>query len=121
MAKWPGKDKDGNRQWLSDEEFKRRGEQMRNEYAAIAALSFYNSLIRENPQLRRACSYRYSLNNTIDAWKMEYVPIGDPPRNAAQSNIIHQLHRLVGSNKGIIYRRSCLETRLHWGRKTYVI
>lgn len=50
MAKWPGKDKDGNRQWLSDEEFKRRGEQTRNEYAAYAAIaalsSYYNSMIR---------------------------------------------------------------------------
>ena len=43
--------------------------------------------------------YQYSLNNTIDAWKMEYVPIGDPPRNAVQSNIIHQLHRQWGAIK----------------------
>jgi hypothetical protein len=92
--KWPEKDNDGNRQWLSEDEFKKRGEQMKNEYAAIVALSFYNfnSMIRDNPQLRNACTYRYFLNETIDSWKIDIAGVGHPPRNAAKSNIIHQLH-----------------------------
>jgi hypothetical protein len=89
---WPEKDNEGNQQWLSKDEFKKRGEQKKNEYAAIVALSFYNSMIRGNPQLRNACTYRYFLNETIDAWKMDVAGVGDPPRNAARSNIIHQLH-----------------------------
>ncbi len=85
--------KDGKREWVDDEEFKRRGEQARNEYAAIVALSFYNEVIRDNPQLRHACTHRYYLNDTIDAWKMEPEEVGNPPRYAARSNIMHQLHR----------------------------
>lgn len=44
---WPEKDNEGIRQWLSEDEFKKRGEQMKNEYAAIVALSFYNSMLRD--------------------------------------------------------------------------
>lgn len=88
---WPEEDKEGNRLWLSEDEFKRRGEQMRNEYAAIVALSFYISKVRDNHQLRHACSDRRFLNDTIDAWKMEAFAAGDPPRNASRSNIIFQL------------------------------
>ena len=93
---WPGLDNEGNRIWLSDEEFKKRGEEMKNEYAAIVALSFYNLVVRDNLQLRSACTHRYFLNDTIDAWKMEPVESGNPPRNVTRSNIIHQLQRQWG-------------------------
>jgi hypothetical protein len=93
---WPEKDAEGNRIWLSDDEFKRRGDQMRNEYAAIVALSFYISKVRDNHQLRHACADRRFLNDTIDAWKMEAFTAGDPPRNASRSNIIFQLQNQWG-------------------------
>ena len=93
---WPGTDEQGNRLWLSEEDFKKRGAEMRNEYAAIVALSFYNSMIRDNERLRQACSYRYFLNDSIDAWKIEPIEAGDPPRNAARSSIIFQLQTQWG-------------------------
>merc|ERR1712032_150743 len=89
-------DKEGNREWIGDEEFKRRGKEMSNEYAAIVALSFYQLKMKDNPQLRNACSFRYFLNDTIDSWKMEPVEWGDPPRNASRSSIIYQLHKQWG-------------------------
>jgi hypothetical protein len=93
--------KDGVIQWKnlfpvelrSREKFDLRRQQMRNECAAIAAISFYISKIRDNPQLRCACAYRQFLNDTIDVWKNEPVKAGDPPRNVPRSNIIHQLQK----------------------------
>ena len=58
--------------------------------------SFYNLVVRDNLQLRSACTHRYFLNDTIDAWKMEHVESGNPPRNVTRSNIIHQLQRQWG-------------------------
>ena len=88
--------KGGQREWVDDEEFKRRGVQARNEHAAIVALSFYNSKVRDNAQLRLACADRCFMNALIDQWKWEPVEAGDPPRNASVSQIIHQLHKQWG-------------------------
>ena len=87
---------DGKREWVSDEEYKRRVEKARNEYAAIVALSFYRLKMRDNAQLRQACTYRNFLNDTIDAWKLEPVEVGDPPRYTSRLSIIFQLHKQWG-------------------------
>ena len=52
--------------------------------------------MRDNAQLRQACTYRNFLNDTIDAWKLEPVEVGDPPRYTSRLSIIFQLHKQWG-------------------------
>ena len=68
----------------------------KQQHANRAALSFYNSKLRDNPTLRWSCSHRQVLNVTIDQWKTERMNYGDPPRKFSRSSIIYGLIKKRG-------------------------
>jgi len=60
-------------------------------YADSIALSFYRAKLRANPALRRACSDRHVLDDTIDQWKAEELLDGRQIKGVPRSAIIFSL------------------------------
>lgn len=58
------------------------------QYVNSVALSFYNAKLRDNPNLRRSCSDRHILDDTIDQWRNEERLDGRPVTGVSRSDII---------------------------------
>lgn len=63
------------------------------EFINSIAISFYNAKLRDNPTLRRSCSDRHVLDDTIGQWKAEERLDGRQIKGVSPSGIIFSLKK----------------------------